>query len=650
MAIKSSNQITFTEQKKIVEIKEWYLATAKDSGVTRDPQEGWTLEVQIIDQEKRYLWNYEEVVYSIGSSDVSDPIVIGFYGNGADGKGISDIKNYYYTTTEPELPENPNWSQTVLMITPTNKYLWNYEEFIYTDGSSKSTDPAIIGVYGDSGTGSITFEIYSTQGFVFKENIEEIELHIAAFDGVDPITGVACTWSRWDDTLNNGAGDYIAIAESTVDQAFIVANSGDGNYDNLRCSMMYNDNQYNDYVNLTHETAIYSAGVNFFNGSNVFDASYPYVVAYVNLYRNNKLIESILTDRFYVGTTSVSNDVITTDMTETAENGDLVYFIYRDGQKYKITLGEYQSGTWRVFTYNHQYKYRNSIFVDNYSNVILISKNDINKSANVIFNIYNQDDDFLTTTNVTVIDTNDPIVSSTMPQNPHNGQLWLDTSTSPYLLKIYEIKDGEDAGEWKLFSQQNGRSVYTSRPDQYSEGDLWILADGETCNNYQSGTMLRATTTSNAFVPEHWVDSDPSSTIKNIKESFSWDGSGIRIAKRVVDDNNNVSTPFYVHLDSTRMGFHSVEYNNSGQVKSDNEVVHIGNNSAIVKNATFVDNNSKPNEYEEKYGDTDGARFDCNSTFNKQVNLSKINASDNKSVVTFTFKIEENNSLSLAIF
>ena len=92
MAIKASNQITFTEQKKILEIKEWYLATDQSIGVTLEAS-GWTEEVQVINETNKYLWNYEEVVYSIGSSDKSEPIIIGFYGKGTDGKGIADIKN-----------------------------------------------------------------------------------------------------------------------------------------------------------------------------------------------------------------------------------------------------------------------------------------------------------------------------------------------------------------------------------------------------------------------------------------------------------------------------------------------------------------------------------------------------------------------------
>ena len=129
MAIKSSNQITFTEQKKIVEIKEWYLATDQNTGITVN-EGSWTQDMQSINAENKYLWNYEEVVYSIGSSDISEPVIIGYYG---EGKGIRDIINYYQVTQNivtPELPtvDNMNgWTDDTTVtsnLSSTNKDLW----------------------------------------------------------------------------------------------------------------------------------------------------------------------------------------------------------------------------------------------------------------------------------------------------------------------------------------------------------------------------------------------------------------------------------------------------------------------------------------------------------------------------------------------
>jgi hypothetical protein len=37
-------------------------------------------------------------------------------------------------------------------VSASKKYLWNYEKVTYTDNSTKSTSPCIIGAYGDTGS------------------------------------------------------------------------------------------------------------------------------------------------------------------------------------------------------------------------------------------------------------------------------------------------------------------------------------------------------------------------------------------------------------------------------------------------------------------------------------------------------------------
>jgi hypothetical protein len=80
------------------------------------------------------------------------------------------------------------------------------------------------------------------------------------------------------------------------------------------------------------------------------------------------------------------------------------------------------------------------------------------------------------------------------------------------------------------------------------------------------------------------LSAEHTTIINNIKETFAWDNTGIQVAKKVITDNG-VTTPFYVHIDSERMGFHSQTVNNG--IVNDMEVVHIGNNSATIQNATF---------------------------------------------------------------
>ena len=74
---------------------------------------------------------------------------------GTNGVGISSVTNYYAVsasnTTAPT-----SWSTSVDDAKMTNelKYLWNYEVVNYSNNTSKSTDPAVIGVYGDTGLAS----------------------------------------------------------------------------------------------------------------------------------------------------------------------------------------------------------------------------------------------------------------------------------------------------------------------------------------------------------------------------------------------------------------------------------------------------------------------------------------------------------------
>ena len=195
--------------------------------------------------------------------------------------------------------------------------------------------------------------------------------------------------------------------------------------------------------------------------------------------------------------------------------------------------------------------------------------------------------------------------------NIKNGQLWLDTSKNPHILNIYTD------GEWRFFDQQQSGRVYTSKPQdgEYSCGDLWIVADNEAEEGCVAGTILKA----NEVL--EWIDASPSTTntISSINQYFDFSRSdGLKIGQ---SDNK-----FYVNIESQKMGFHSVDENNN-----DVEVVHIGNNSSVIQNATFQ-------------GDQ-GTKFENNTSFGGTINIYKTN-----SVMDgFVALIEENGSFSLTI-
>ncbi|MCU7525659.1 MAG: hypothetical protein HF308_14370 [Ignavibacteria bacterium] len=142
--------------KGISSVTEYYLATAASTGVTTATS-GWTTSIQTVTATNKYLWNYEVTTYTDNSTISSTPVVIGVYGDKGDkgdsGKGISSVTNYYLASASSSgvTIATSGWTTSVQNVTSTNKYLWNYETVTYSDNTTSSTTPVIIGAYGDTG-------------------------------------------------------------------------------------------------------------------------------------------------------------------------------------------------------------------------------------------------------------------------------------------------------------------------------------------------------------------------------------------------------------------------------------------------------------------------------------------------------------------
>lgn len=70
--------------------------------------------------------------------------------DGADGIGIENIEEYYAVSSSNTTAPT-SWITSVPTMTPTNKYLWNYEKFIYSNGTTDESAKRVIGVYGNTG-------------------------------------------------------------------------------------------------------------------------------------------------------------------------------------------------------------------------------------------------------------------------------------------------------------------------------------------------------------------------------------------------------------------------------------------------------------------------------------------------------------------
>lgn len=72
---------------------------------------------------------------------------------GDTGNGISKIVQHYLATSSSSgvSTSSSGWTEAVQTPTPDKRYLWNYEETFFTNGSKTTTLPHVIGVYGEKG-------------------------------------------------------------------------------------------------------------------------------------------------------------------------------------------------------------------------------------------------------------------------------------------------------------------------------------------------------------------------------------------------------------------------------------------------------------------------------------------------------------------
>lgn len=150
-----------SDGKGIKTIVNYYLASSSSSGVTTSTS-GWTTEVQSMSASKKYLWNYERITYTDDSTTNTTPTIIGVFGkdgtNGTDGVGIKSIREYYLATNSASgvTSATSGWTETVQTPTKDKKYLWNYEVIVYTNNTTYTGTPRIIGNFAQDGANGVS--------------------------------------------------------------------------------------------------------------------------------------------------------------------------------------------------------------------------------------------------------------------------------------------------------------------------------------------------------------------------------------------------------------------------------------------------------------------------------------------------------------
>lgn len=155
IAFRGSAGIDGTDGKGIESIKEHYAVSTSN---TMTPTV-WFDDVLVTNSVNKYLWSYETITYTDGTSVDSNKRVIGTYGDtgkdgatGADGKGIKSTVITYQASTSGTVIPTGTW-QTSIPTVSAGQYLWTRTVITYTD-DSKSTSYSVgrMGTNGTNGT------------------------------------------------------------------------------------------------------------------------------------------------------------------------------------------------------------------------------------------------------------------------------------------------------------------------------------------------------------------------------------------------------------------------------------------------------------------------------------------------------------------
>lgn len=149
IAFRGSAGIDGTDGKGIESIKEHYAVSTSN---TMTPTI-WFDDVPVTNPVNKYLWNYETITYTNGTSVDSKKRVIGVYGDtGKDGKGIKSTAVTYQASTSGTVIPTGTW-QTSIPTVSAGQYLWTQTVITYTD-DSKSTSYSVgrMGINGTNGS------------------------------------------------------------------------------------------------------------------------------------------------------------------------------------------------------------------------------------------------------------------------------------------------------------------------------------------------------------------------------------------------------------------------------------------------------------------------------------------------------------------
>ena len=158
----------------IESVTKYYLASEKNSGITVNTP-GWTTTMQTMTEAKKYLWSYEIIAYTNGTSTKTTPVIIGVHGqNGED--GTSGI------IVSPTPPENPKVGQLWQTASGEPIKRWDGSRWVLHYVSVENLDVQTLSAIV-ANLGTVTAGLIKSKGGHFYINVDTGEIVSKSSDG-----------------------------------------------------------------------------------------------------------------------------------------------------------------------------------------------------------------------------------------------------------------------------------------------------------------------------------------------------------------------------------------------------------------------------------------------------------------------------------
>jgi hypothetical protein len=395
----------------------------------------------------------------------------------------------------------------------------------------------------DAAQNAVTFQIYAPYGYLLSNHLTALTLETFAYDGVKAISSdVKYTWYQYDDNdwhvINGQTG-----ANLTITQADVIKSKS------YRCVMKYKEQDYAATATVQDQSDTYNS-IMCISSNTTSSNGEIYWVLFSMAYSESEEIDALL------GPISINapNTPLTND-----------YWYAVDETSLTVKLKQFNGTTWIDSSNTQQLDYCWSIVgngntyvtIGDTGKVQILSAKDFTSTVTLLCEVMSEDG-ILTQSTLSLTDVSDPVVSDTEPENAKHGQIWIKkNSDGSFLMFVWD-----DVGKTWVASDSGSHSkVYTSRPIEYSAGDLWITSSDDDHGSYLQGTLLQAQVSNTSYNADNWsptlkYDKDLAGVqaqLEKLSQYVTINDDGLRIGAK---DANGVLSPFTSLFTSQELTFY----------------------------------------------------------------------------------------------